>query len=342
MKSKSDIRSRIGAVAPTARLSWLWPLAIACILGVSVAANEGAAQEPGYPRKPIHWIVPNAAGSPLDINIRKIASVVSRKMNATIVIENRVGASGVIGANEVARAAPDGYTFLATTADPLIASTALKAAPYDPNRDFSFITKIIAGNTPLAVRSDLKIKTLPELIAAAKTRPLTYASFGPGSFPQLTMEELNRVAGIKIGEVAYRSPPQAIQALLQGEVDISSLSPAQALEYTAQGKVFLLASPARSPLFPDMPSFADAGFNTTILNTRLWVGLLGPAGLPPRIADTMLAAIRSAFEEEELKAFFRATGSGIVINTPTEFEREFRTEHDAVVPFIKGLGIAQQ
>jgi tripartite-type tricarboxylate transporter receptor subunit TctC len=218
----------------------------------------------------------------------------------------------------------------------------VKSLPYDPARDFTFITKIINGRAPLAIRADLKIDTLKQLVEAAKTRRFTYASMDPGSFPQLMMEEVNRVGGVKIAEVPYRSPVQGFQAFLTGEVDITNVGPAQALDLTKQGKVKLIGVTGRSPLFPDLPSFAESGFDTTILRTPLWFGILGPARLPPKIVDTTLAALKSAFEEEELKAFFRASGSEIVLNTPAEFEREYGVETAAVVPLIKALGITPQ
>jgi tripartite-type tricarboxylate transporter receptor subunit TctC len=321
----------------------LWFLAFASI--VAFTAGESAAQEPGYPRKPIRWVVPYAAGSPLDINIRKFADVTQRKLNGTIVVDNKGGAGGVIGTTEVAKAAPDGYTFLATVGDPLIASTAVvKAVPYDPLRDFTFITKFSNGYTPLTIGAELKIETMAQLIEAAKKQPLTlkYASIGPGSFPQLIMEELNRMAGIKIQEIAYRSPPQAMQALLTSEVDIYFASPAQAQEYVAQGKGRLLAAQSKSALFPNVPTYAEAGYNSTILNTPLWVGLLGPARMPHDLVDLTLTALKNAYAEEEVKAFFATTRTQIVLNTPEEFEREFRAENGAVIPLIKALGIEPQ
>ena len=319
-----------------------WLLAFACI--ATGVATQAVAQEAPYPRKPIRWIVPYFAGSPIDINIRKVADATSRKLNGTIIVENRTGASGVIGAAEVAKAAPDGYTFLGTIGDPLIASTALiKAMPYDSMRDFTYITKFTNGYTPLGIRAELKIETLAQLIAAAKTKPLTYASMGPGSFPQVVLEELNRVAGIKLTEIAYKSPPQASQALLSGEVDMYPVAPAQAREYVAQGKIHLLAAQSRSPMFPDVPTFADAGYNSTILSTPLWTGLLAPAKLPPDILEATLRALKAAVaEDDDLKNFYASTRTQVVFNTPAEFEREVRAEYQAVIPLIKTLGIEPQ
>ena len=185
---------------------------------LAVYVGAAAAQSGSYPSKPIHWIVPYTAGSFVDVFARKLAPVVAREMNGVIVIENRPGASGVIGATEVAKAAPDGYTFLYAIADPLIAATVLvKDIPYDPFKNFTLITKVQSGPPMLIANPNNKANSLREFLELAKTERTTYGSFGPGSFPQLMMEQLALDAGVKLEEVAYRSPPQAIQEVTSNQ-----------------------------------------------------------------------------------------------------------------------------
>src|SRR5205085_4383101 len=134
-----------------------------------------------------------------------------------------------------------------------------------------------------------------------------------------------------------KSPPQASQALLSGEVDMYPVAPAQAREYVAQGKINLLAAQSRSPMFPNVPTFADAGYNSTILSTPLWTGLLAPARLPPDILDSTLRALKAAVADDELKAFYASTRTQVVFNTPAEFEREVQAEYQAVIPLIQAV-----
>lgn len=316
--------------------------ALACLL--TTGASRSQTQE-AYPSKPIRWIIPYSAGSPIDVNARKLAEVVSRKLNQSIVIDNRAGASGVIGASAVARAAPDGYTFLVTVADPLIASTVLiKSLTYDPLKDFTFITKLTAGFPTLAVNPKLNVTTLAQLIAAAKVKPLTYSSFGPGSFPQIFMEELNRATGVKITEVPFRSPPESLQALLRGDVDAAFIGVIEAVQFGAEKEVIAVAGigPAGGSLLPGVPTFVDAGVNSQILSRPVWVGILGPANLPQEVIDTMLKAIQAGLAEEDVQAFFRVVRNKSIGNSPADFETEFRQEFAAVIPLIQSIGLTQQ
>lgn len=315
---------------------------LACLLAAGATFSQ--AQEV-YPSKPIRWIIPYSPGAPIDVNARKLAEIVSRKLNQPILIENKAGASGVIGASAVSAAAPDGYTFLVTVADPLIASTALIASvTYDPMKNFTFITKITAGFPVLVVNPKLKSETLAQFIEAAKAKPLKYASFGPGSFPQIFMEDFNRAAGVKISEVAYRSPPETLQAVLQGEVDAAFIGANEAAQFGAQKAVHALAEigPSGLALLPGVPSFVDAGYNTPILSTPVWVGVLGPADLPQHVVETMLKAIQTGLADDDLQAFFRTVRNKTIGNSPADFEKEFRQESAAVLPMIKALGLKAQ
>ena len=194
------------AISNACLASLLLPIWLGLCVGVA------KAQSGGYPSKPLldpflySQFVPG-------VFARKLSPVVAREMNGIIVIENRPGASGVIGATEVAKAAPDGYTFLYGIANPLIAATVLvKDIPYDPFKNFTLITKVQSkSETVLIASPNNKANSLREFLDLAKSERATYGSFGPGSFPQLMMEQLALDAGVKLEEVAYRSPPQAIQ-----------------------------------------------------------------------------------------------------------------------------------
>ncbi len=309
-----------------------------------LATTHAQAQAP-YPNKPVHIIIPYSPGSPTDTYTRKIANVAQVKLGVPIVIENKAGASGVLGSTQVARSAPDGYTLLASPSEPFIASTAMiKSVPYDSMKDFRFITKMFISTPALVVHTKFNIRRLSELVEKAKTETVPYGSFGPGSFHQLSLEELSKQAGIRLQEVPYRAPVQAAQAVLAGEVALGYIPPTQAMEQMKLGKVNILAviGTRRHDLMPDVPSFAEAGFNAPILRTAFWTGLIGPAGIPDSVVAKIHDAFRDALQDPEIQSFFAQTGNGLVGNAPADFEKEIREEYEQVIPLIKAMNITPQ
>ena len=301
------------------------------------------ASDASYPNRPIHIIVPYSPGSPTDIYARKIADVARRNIGAPIVIENKPGATGTLGATQIVRSTPDGYSLMITTSEPLIAGPALlKAVPYDPMRDFRFITKLYVSTPVLVVNASNGIRTLGQLIEQAKSRSITYGSFGPGSFHQISIEEFARQAGIVLREIPYRSPAQAAIAVLSNEVSLGYASQTQIVEQIKDGTIIPLAvvGSRRLPLLPEVPTFPEAGFNARTLQGAFWTGLVGPAGIPEHVVEKILGAFHGALRDPEIQRFFAQVGNPLVGNSPEQFDREIREEYARVVPLIRSINAA--
>jgi tripartite-type tricarboxylate transporter receptor subunit TctC len=316
----------------------LFTLALAMILSVAYAVN---AQE-AYPSKPIVWIVPYAAGAPADIAFRKIAESMSAPLGAPIVVQNKPGAGATIGATEVARAKPDGYTLLAALNDPVVGQVALmKSLPYDPAKDFTYVTKLTQSHAALIAGPHVKARNLLELVDEAKamTNGMSYGSFGVGSFPHVIMETIAQKSGAKFVGVNYRGSPQAIQELLAGQIGVT-FGAAAATQYINEGKIRLMAQLGeRRGLLRDVPTFVESGFDSPYLRTPLWSGLIAPHGTPKPIVDRIAAAARTSLASPSVREFMAAISFEIVGNTPEEFEREWRKEYDTIPAAIRSLKI---
>ena len=291
-----------------------------------------------YPVRPIHIVIPYSPGSPTDIHTRKISDVAQRKLGVSIVVENRPGATGVIGAGFVARAPADGYTLMATPSEPLIPATVLvQSVPYDSVKDFRYITKLFLSAPVLIANSMRGIRTLADLVERSKADPITYASFGPGSFHQLSLEEFARLANIHLQEVSYRSPTQAGEAVLANEVALGYASQSQVLDVSRKDKLVPLAviGKKRLQFLPAVPTFAEEGFSTRILETAFWTGLVAPRQIPASIVQTLHRAFYDSLQDPEIKDYFSRTGNDTVGNTPDAFDKEFREEYEAITTMLR-------
>lgn len=314
------------------------------LLAVSAPATHAQAR---YPNKPIRWIIPNTAGSPNDVIARKLAEPLGQDLGVPVIVENKPGASQTIGAAEVARSAPDGYTFMFSIADPLVGALAtVKSLPYNPRKDFTFITKVGAASAVLVANPSVKANNLVELIAQSKAAntPLSFGSWGPGTFPSQIMTELSQKAGVKFIEVAYKGSVPAMQDVMGGHVSLTYLAAFLAAPLAAQGKLKILANPAprRSPLAPNAPTFAESGYNSFIFNYQLWVGLTGPAGMDTAIRDRMAQAIQKALRDPGFIKFMGDIGFTVIGSTPAEFESDYRAEVEVVPKLIRESGVVPE
>ena len=314
--------------------------ALPLLMGLGVLAQAK------YPAKPIRIVVPSPAGSPIDAVARKLGDSLSRRLAVTVLVDNKPGAAGSIGAAEVARAAADGYTLLFTVNDPLVGVLATMASlPYDPLKDFSFITKVAVSGPVLAAHPSVKANNLSELVAEIKAGARhNYGSWGPGSLPMQVMESFAQQAGIKITEVSYRGGPPALQDLLAGQIQSTFLAPHLAPPLIADGKIKVIAlvGKKRSTLLPNTQTFAEAGFNSFIFTNEIWVGLTAPAKLDRSIQDQLANAVRASLQEPELHKFLIDIGFAIVAKTPDEFAKEHQAEVAVVPGLIRKLGVTPQ
>lgn len=293
-------------------------------LVVSIAAllSCAAAWPQTYPAKPIRFIVPFPAGGGADIFARLIGRKLGENIGQQLVVDNRAGASGIIGCEAVARSAPDGYTLLmGTTGTHTTNPAVFSKLPYDPLRDFAPISLVAESPFLLLVHPSLPVANLKELIAFARARPgqLTYASSGTGSSSHLGFELFNHMAGIKGVHVPYKGLPPATLDTISGYVTMTWNSITASMPYlkNRQLKALGIGSAKRSTLLPDIPTISEAGLAGFELGS--WYGIFAPAGTPPDIVRRLRTEVVKAVNDPGMKDQFAALSAEPVGSTPEEF-----------------------
>ena len=256
------------------------------LLSLCVVVPVPAAAQDAWPNRQIRMVVPLPAGASVDVIGRLVAAKLGERLGQTVVIENRAGASGAIGADAVAKAAPDGYTLgMATTTTHVTNAIVNSKLVYDPVKDFTPIAMIGVVPYALSVSPKLPVKDVRELIALAKSKPgmLNYSSVGLGSVAHLATELLSNMTGIKLNHIPYRAASQAVIDLAEGRIDITFGTLGSSLPLIKDGKIKILAvsTARRASQVPDIPTLVEAGVPG--FETSLWFALVGPPGLPPAI-----------------------------------------------------------
>jgi tripartite-type tricarboxylate transporter receptor subunit TctC len=258
------------------------------------------------------------------------------------VVENRPGAGGVVGADAVAKAAPDGYTLVLTTSALNMNAALRHNLPFDVTKDFEPI--VIAATAPsiLVVRAGLPVKNVKELIALAKAQPgkLTYASAGNGTPAHLSAELFKTMTGTDILHVPYKGAPPAMVDQIAGRVDIQFANPTVALPHIKDGKIRALAmtSAARSPLQPDLPTMSEAGVPG--FEASQWLGFLAPRGTPKAVVDRLAGAINKALADPEVKAALAKQGMDVVLtSTPQSFAADMKRDLAKWVDVVKRANV---
>lgn len=317
-------------------MMWRW-------VGLLAALGAGAcaAQSPNYPNKPIRWVVPFAPSGGTDVVVRPIALKLGERLGQSILYENRGGAGGVIAGEIVARATPDGYTMLVAAVAVMTVNVSLMKLPFDPVKDFTPITKFADVPNLLAARATLPVKTVPDLIAYAKTSPgkLLWALSGIGSGGHLAMEMFRLSTGIDVVRVYYKGAGPATFALLGNEADVLFANPGVFMPHIKSGKLRALAvaSRQRLPLFPDTPTFIEAGHPD--FESGSWYGLAGPARTPAAIVNFMQKEVAAVLKEPEVLARLAADGAQAVGNAPEVFAQEIRNDIVRWAKVIKAANI---
>ena len=315
---------------------------LAC-LAACLALDATAAFAQPYPSRPITIVVPFAAGSGTDSITRIIGQHLSVALGQSVVVENKVGASGVLAATYVARAAPDGYTLLMATNSTHSANPYLfKNLSYDPVKDFAPVARAGSYVFMLVVNKDIPAKTLPELVAYAKANPgkLTYASGNTTGI--VAGETLKSKAGIDILHVPYKSTPPAINDVLGGRVSMMFIDLAPALEHVRAGNFRALAvtTRERSALLPDLPSLAEAGIPG--YDVTSYAALFAPAGTPKEIVDRLNAEVQKIIANPEAKARIAITGFDAFSGPPETLAAFIQSELVNWGKLIKDAGIEAQ
>jgi tripartite-type tricarboxylate transporter receptor subunit TctC len=276
-----------------------------------------------YPNKPIKIIVAAAAGGPTDVPARLASQILTPKLGQPVVVENRPGAGGALGARLVASSPADGYTLLAGNTSTLAAIPAVsESAGYDPVQDFAPIIRITEGFQILVVRPDSPWKTVKEFVEDSKARPgkINYGHTGPGGLPHLAAELFMLRSGAKLTSVSYRSGGESATAILSQTIDATFENIAILRGLIVEGKLRALAvqNRTRTPLLPDVPTMAEAGVPNCEANT--FFGLVAPAKTPAVIIKALSDAMNEGLATAEIQKAISALGSEAKANTPTEFE----------------------
>jgi len=304
---------------------------IAGLLAVSLMAGAGAgavAKADTYPSRPITIIVPFPAGGLTDIPVRLLARLMQDELKVSVVVENKTGGSGVIGADYVLRSNPDGYTFLANA----VADTQnlyYMKIPYDAAKDFDFIAEIVDG-PPLVMVVNTKVpyKTVAEVIADAKANPdkMSFGTSGYATSPFIALSEFNAVAGTKILPVPYRGTGDLTAALLSGDVQgmFYAFSSAKSMVDTGAARPVAVAGPARLPAWPNVPTMEESGFNGFSYNG--FVGLVAPKKTPSEVIAKINKAVNDAIHSDLFKTRMAALGMTVpetAGNSPDKFHAFF-------------------
>jgi tripartite-type tricarboxylate transporter receptor subunit TctC len=302
-----------------------------CILAAAAFAALApltAAHAQAYPTKPVRIVVPFAPGGATDIVTRLLAQRLTEAWGQTVVVENRAGAAGNIGAAEVAKAAPDGYTLLMTSGSIVTANQHIyRPMPFDPAKDLAPITIVSSGPQVVIVPANSPFATLKDLIAAARAKPgaLNYGHAGVGSQTHLAAENFLYAAGIEITSVPYKGEGPAVTDVVGGQLNLAAVNMPAAVSFIRDGKLRALGVTSRERVaqLPDTPAVAETvkGFENTG-----WFGLMAPAGTPPAVIDRIYRDSAKALEVTEMKARLFVIGMTPVANSPAQFAERIREE----------------
>jgi len=294
--------------------------ALLTALVASLAAPLVAAQA-SYPDRPVRIIVPYPPGGATDILARQVGAKLSPLLGQSVIIENKSGASGVIGFDFVAKAPPDGYTLLMGTANMTIV-TAFGKAPFNPETDFAPVSTLVSSQNLLTIRPTLPFNSIKELVAYAKKNPgkLNYGSSGIGT-PLMTMESLKAMADIEMVNVPYKGDAPAINDLLGGSIDMYASTVTGLIAHVKSGKLKALGvtGSKRASSLPDVPTIAEAGVPGYELTS--WYGILAPGGTPPEIVGKLNKALVDIVAMPEIQRQMIEGGSDPSSSTPEEFKR---------------------
>lgn len=297
--------------------------ATAIIIGA--VAGTGIAQAQQYPVKPVRIIVPVAAGGGVDNVARAFAQKYSEAWKQPFIVENRPGAGNIIGADHVAKSAPDGYTLLASSSSIATNAVLFKKLPFDPQKDFAPVTQFIATQLILAVNPKVPAANVRELIAFARSQSgkLNYGSTGIGSGAHLISEMLKLDAGIDVVHVPYKGDAPLMPALLNGEVHFAFLTNSAVMPQVKSNRLRAMAvtGRSRSSAVPDLPTMSEAGVPN--FEFESWIGLFAPAGTPRDILNSISAETARALKAPDIVARLPAWGGEPVGNTPEAFSSRF-------------------
>jgi tripartite-type tricarboxylate transporter receptor subunit TctC len=302
----------------------LWP-AMTLVWAVSIIP-VAFGQQP-FPSRPIRLIVPFSPGGGGDVMARKVAAKLTERTGASVIVENRAGASGNIGAEVVVRSAPDGYTLMSTSSTYGI-QAALGKTPFDPLNDVTPIVALARAPAVMIVAPNSPFKTLRDLINAAKRYPgeVTFGTAGIGAIAHMNMEHFASVAGVRMTHVPYKGSSQALTDMLGGNIAVTTANPTVAAPLVKARRIRALAvgSHTRLPSMPDVPTYAEAGLPG--FDPYDWKAILGPKGIPPTIVNRLNTEINAILKDKDFTAVLEADGSTALGGPPSQLAVLIRSD----------------
>lgn len=288
--------------------------------GLCAAAAAGWAQD-AWPSHTIKLISPFPPGGTTDILARLLAQRLQARLNQSVIVENRAGVAGNIGTDYVAKAKPDGYTFLVASSGPIVIAGALyPKLPYRPASDFTAVSPLARAPFVLAVNAKSGLESVADVVARGKQGSLSFGSAGSGSPQHIIGEMFNIAAATKIQHIPYKGSGPMVTDLAGGQIPMAFDSPVSMMPQVKAGTVKVLAvtSAKRSPVFPDIPTLAEAG--VAGIDAQPWYGLLAPAGLPPQVTQKMNAEVQAWLQAPDVKERLASLGADAMLMSPAEFK----------------------
>jgi tripartite-type tricarboxylate transporter receptor subunit TctC len=304
----------------------------------------GEAEAAGYPLRPVRLVVPYPPGGAVDLTARVLAGAMGEALRQPMVVENRPGANGILGAEAVVRAAPDGHTLLLAPREVFGVNPALyRALPYDPLRGFAHVAIATTGPYVLVVNPSLGVATVAELATLGRGRELSYGSFGIGSMAQLNLEAFARDLGMRMHHVPYRGAPAAVTAVLAGEVALTIATPPSVLDLVRAGRLRALAVGAdrRLPQLPEVPTMAEGGLAVNSLAANFFA-VAAPAGTPAVIVARLNAEVARAVAQPEVARSLVASGLVPAAGTAEEMARTVAADIARFAALVRAVGIEPQ
>lgn len=317
-------------------------LAYGFAIALTALSVSGSSQADEWPSRPIRAIIPLSAGSAADVVPRIVFDQLSAQVGQPTVVENRPGASGTIAARAVATADPDGYTFLAHSSAHVISPSTVANIPYDPIKDFAAVAPL--GNLPLVlvIAPSKNIKTVQELVALGKTRPITFGSIGVGSPIHLAMERFRLSAGFQEQAIPFKGAPEALLEVMTGRVDVYYAPVTAALPLIRDGKLLALAvsSPVRVAALPDVPTTLESGYANS--DYRFWIGVFAPAKTPRDIVNKLNSEIQKALQVPSVRERLARLGVQPMAMNTGEFDKFVNDELKINAELAKAAGLMPQ